>query len=173
MYKINKKEIEKFNKTGILVIRNFFESKNIQNLKKKVLNYKKKIPNKNIYSYYEKSLINRRKILIRIENFYNFDKVIKKLINSKLIKKNLKILFKTEPILFKEKINFKSPGCGPDRLHQDSQAGWWKYSKNFISIVIPVQKSTKFNSCLEFDTSGNNSKKLLIKICIKICHNIF
>ena len=72
-------------------------------------------------------------------------------------------MFKKDPILFKEKINFKSPGCGPDKLHQDSQAGWWKYSKNFISIIIPVQKSTKFNSCLEFDTSGNNSKKLITK----------
>ncbi len=163
MYKIKKKEIEKFNKTGILVVRNFFRSKNINFLKKKVLNYKKKIPNKNIFSYYEKSLISKNKILIRVENFYNFDKTLKKIIDSRIIKENIKILFKTDPILFKEKINFKSPGCGPDRLHQDSQAGWWKYSKNFISIVIPVEKSTKLNSCLEFDISGNNCKKLLTK----------
>ena len=54
MYKIKKKEIEQFNKTGILLIRNFFEIKSIKNLKKKVLKYKKKIPNKNIFSYYEK-----------------------------------------------------------------------------------------------------------------------
>ena len=42
MYKIKKKEIEQFNKTGILLIRNFFEIKSIKNLKKKVLKYKKK-----------------------------------------------------------------------------------------------------------------------------------
>ena len=61
----------------------------------------------------KKSLISNRKILIRIENFYDYDKLLKKTINSKIIKKNLKILFKKRSdSFFKEKINFKSPGCG-------------------------------------------------------------
>jgi len=33
-------------------------------------------------------------------------------------------LFGEPPVLFKEKINYKLPGCRPDKLHQDQAAGW-------------------------------------------------
>ena len=63
--------------------------------------------------------------------------------------------------MFKEKINFKPPGSRADALHQDIQAGWQNYAKEFISILISVNKSDSSNANLIFDISGNNSNKII------------
>ena len=98
---------------------------------------------------------------MRAEYFYDYHPGLKNLINSKKIKSYLKYLINYECSLFKEKINYKSPGSRADKLHQDSQGGWGKYAKHFISILISLDKSVKENGCLEFDISGNNCKKLV------------
>ena len=105
----------------------------------------------------------RKSILVRIENFYNKSKYLTKLIDDQLIKEILLKLFRNKATLFKEKINFKPPGCGPDKLHQDSQAGWNKYTKDFINVLLSVEKSTNNNGCLHIDISGNNCSKLMSK----------
>lgn len=163
MYKLNTDEINSFNKTGTLLVKNFFKSNDIVKIKNHILKYNKNNFGKKVFKYKEKSLKNNKELLIRVENFYDTDKFLKKIIRTNSIFNTLKSLLKSNPILFKEKINFKPPGSKADKLHQDSQAGWWKYSSNFISLVISVQKSTEKNGCLEFDISGNNSKKLLTK----------
>ena len=56
-------------------------------------------------------------------------------------------------ILFKEKINYKPPGCRADKVHQDSQGNGDKYTKKYISMLVSIEKSTKKNGCLEFDFS--------------------
>ena len=48
---------------------------------------------------------------------------------------------------FLKKNKFQISWLWSDKLHQDSQQVG-EIFKNFISIIIPVQKSTKFNSCL-------------------------
>ena len=80
-----------------------------------------------------------------------------------LWKNNLKKLLSSDAVLFKEKINLKSPGTRADKLHQDSQAGWSKYAKEFVSVIISLQDSNKHNSPLEVDISGRNHKRLIKK----------
>ena len=48
------------------------------------------------------------------------------------------------------------------------QGDWEKYTKNFISVLISVDKSTKKNGCLEFDLSGNNHNSLKGKVFKKL-----
>tara|TARA_B100000767_G_C19681259_1_gene499670 strand:+ start:73 stop:831 length:759 start_codon:yes stop_codon:yes gene_type:complete len=162
MHIIDDKDKNFYKKYGYLLIKNFFNQKHIFKLKSKVLKYKKPTLNEKVHKYYEKNILNKRKqVLVRIENLYENDKTIKDLINSKIIKKNLKKLLGTDSILFKEKINFKSPGTRADKLHQDSQAKWWKYTNEFVSVIISLQDSDKNNGPLQVDISGNNHKKLI------------
>ena len=44
------------------------------------------------------------------------------------------------------------------------QGDWEKYTKNFVSVLISIDKSSKKNGCLEFDISGNNHKFLKGKL---------
>ena len=82
----------------------------------------------------------KKNILIRAENFYNIDFNLTNIIKSKNIFKILEKLFNDKAILFKEKINYKPPGARNDKLHQDAQAGWNKFTEKFISVLIPLEK---------------------------------
>ena len=113
-------------------------------------------------------LIEKKNILIRAENFYNIDLNLTNIIKNKNIISILEKLFNDKAIIFKEKINYKPPGSRNDKLHQDSQAGWNKFTEKFISVLIPLEKSELNNGCLQFDISGNNHKKLVGKTFKKL-----
>ena len=160
---LTKNQIKFFKDYGYIAINNFFKKEEIE----KCLNSAKKIQKsseKKIYKYFEKSFLNRKKnILIRAENFYNIDFNLTNIIKNENILKILEKLFNDKAILFKEKINYKPPGARNDKLHQDAQAGWNKFTEKFISVLIPLEKSQVSNGCLQFDISGNNHKKLVGK----------
>jgi ectoine hydroxylase-related dioxygenase (phytanoyl-CoA dioxygenase family) len=160
---ISKKNINFYKKYGYLKLKNFINSNEINSCLKSALYIKKKSIN-GINKYTEKRIDGlNRSILIRAENFYKKNNNLSKIIENKHILTVLERLFNNKPLLFKEKINYKPPGSRADMLHQDSQAGWNKYCKRFISVLIPLEKSTLNNGCLQFDISGNNHKRLASK----------
>jgi ectoine hydroxylase-related dioxygenase (phytanoyl-CoA dioxygenase family) len=147
-----------FNTNGFCIVKNFYNKTEIDKIKKLAIEVKKSKEKPNyIMKYYESNVLNKNKqILVRAEFFYDYCIGLKKVLDSKKIHKLLKSLMGGDCVLFKEKINYKPSGCRSDKVHQDSQGGWNKYSKKFISILVSIQKSTKSNGCVEFDTSGNN-----------------
>ena len=153
-----------YTKYGICIVRDFFNKSEMIKIKSYV-NFIKFLKPKigHVMKYYEKSMIKGKKkdVLIRAEFFYDYHKGLNRLLNSAKIKDYLKFLLSYECVLFKEKINYKPSGGRADKLHQDSQSDWEKYSREFISVLISVEKSNKFNGCLEFDFSGNNHFKLV------------
>ncbi len=162
MKTISKKEITQFDQNGFLIKKKFFKKSFVHKILKEINMLKSDGNNKKVDKYYVHTFRNDRKSkLVRIENFYKKSKYLTKLIDDKSIKQILIKLLKNKPTLFKEKINFKPPGCGPDKLHQDSQAGWNKYTKNYINVLLSVEKSTNKNGCLHIDISGNNCSKII------------
>ncbi len=160
---MNLENTKSYKDKGIFLAKNFFNLNEIRKIKQSINQVKKNKPQKfkGIMKYYEKNLLkNKKQILVRAEYFYDLNNKLRKLIDSKKIKNVLKKLTGGKCIIFKEKINFKPPGCRQDKLHQDMQGDWEKYSKNFISVLVSIDKSSKENGCLEFDISGNNHKKL-------------
>ena len=143
---ISDSEIHQFDKKGFLIKQNFFKKSFIKKISKEIISLKSKDRPKKVDKYFGISLKKGRKsILVRIENFYKKSKYLTELIDDKSIKEILSKLFRNKATLFKEKINFKPPGCGPDKLHQDSQAGWNKYAKDYINVLLSIEKSTNNN----------------------------
>lgn len=162
---MHNKEIKNFNldinrkffiKFGYLKIDNFLNKKNITKIKKIIDN---SVKDKKTFQYYEYDILNKRKQLTRIENFLKVDKEL-----DNYLTKELPILLHEllggNWKLFKEKINFKPPLSKKDKLHQDVQAGWLKYSKNFVSVLISIGSSNSKNANLQLDISGNNHQAL-------------
>jgi ectoine hydroxylase-related dioxygenase (phytanoyl-CoA dioxygenase family) len=141
-----------FAKNGVIEIKNFISNPELLELIKNIEIIQKTSDNL-VSKYYENFF------LIRIENFLEKNSFLKKFINSKKIKSKVDQLIGGKSILFKEKINFKPFGSRKDKLHQDIQAGWSKFDKNMVTCLIAIDHSTTKNGCLEFDVSGNNSKK--------------
>lgn len=112
--------------------------------------------------YFEKSPLTGENILVRVEHVLgeHDDEIARLLLNTKTINA-LTILFDEAPVLFKEKINYKHPGCRADKLHQDQAAGWNAYSDFFITMCIVIDANREENAALRIMNSGNYRKSLM------------
>ncbi len=108
--------------------------------------------------YHEKSRIDGRDLINRIENIVPFHAGFAEL--TEVLKSPAARLVGEEMVLFKEKINFKMPGGGGFEPHQDSQAGWEDYASNFLSILVCIDEATIENGCLEL-APGQHRRGLL------------
>ena len=95
-------------------------------------------------------------LIERIEKISPFHCGFQSLSNS--LKQPVHQLLGEEPVLFKEKINFKMPGGGGFKPHQDIQAGWDQYADFFINAFVSIDESTIQNGCLEICTMPKNKK---------------
>ncbi|HJP39660.1 MAG TPA: phytanoyl-CoA dioxygenase family protein [Gammaproteobacteria bacterium] len=112
--------------------------------------------------YYEKSPVTGEDILVRVEHVLGGqDPEIAKLLLAPKTIEHLTQLFGEPPILFKEKINYKHPGCRADKLHQDQAAGWNAYADFFITMCIVVDPNREENAALRFMNSGNYQRALM------------
>jgi 2-aminoethylphosphonate dioxygenase len=157
----NQKQV--FNEKGFIVLKGFFNQQEITRISGWVDELRDKRPRKNEEAkYYEKSILSDDSILVRIENIFgDHNAEMTDLIISSKTRQCLTELLGEQPILFKDKVNFKLPGCRPDKLHQDQAAGWNAYGDFYISMGIVVDENRKENAALSFMKSGNYDKKLM------------
>ncbi len=100
------------------------------------------------------------RILSRIEKFVEFQPELAKIVAEPRLRGPLATLLGDEPVLFKEKINFKLAGGGGFQAHQDIQPGWDTYAPYFISVLITIDDSTLDNGCLEL-AAGHHKRGML------------
>lgn len=139
-----KKNINFYYNNGYLKIKSFFSKNEVNNLKRLINEIEKLKPKKGKHMIY-KDLLNKKEILTRTENFYDYHKGIKKFLSKKKIYHLLKRITGHESILFKDKINWKYPGAEGFEPHQDAQV-WeplYKKVKSFFSLTISIDKTTK------------------------------
>jgi hypothetical protein len=111
--------------------------------------------------YLEESLLKQgRKILSRVEKFVEFHEGLKTLALEDKMTGRIAELLGEPAVLFKEKINFKLPGGGGFKPHQDIQPGWDDYASYFISVLVTVDDSNEANGCLEL-AAGHHTRGLI------------
>ena len=141
-----------FKRDGFLVLKNVFtkeQSKLIISEAEKLFS----LPEiKGGYMKYFESKDNsyENKILARMENFIKDDNLInlKKLVDND-VKPILEEVLEKRVSLFKDKINWKLPGGGAFKPHQDFDA-WSDFPpKYYVTCAILVDNCTKENGCLE------------------------
>ena len=164
---INNNQLKFYKKHGYLKIQNVFKTSLINKVKKKIFEDIKN-KKKNYEVYYENKSKNKK--IRRIENIIKNNTSFRNLLRNRSIKKIFNTLSNKKYNLFKEKINFKYPNTKGFKPHIDGhfywkeknknklQKGWLKYSNDFINLVIPLEKCTKKNGCLEVSSKLNTSK---------------
>jgi hypothetical protein len=73
----------------------------------------------------------------------------------------LRQLLDDEPVLLKEKANFKLPGCRSDLLHQDQAAGWGTYCDFSLTMLIAIDENRMDNAPVSFRDAGDHKLELL------------
>jgi hypothetical protein len=89
------------------------------------------------------------RLLHRIEHFRDHDPTLRDAIADARVMAALERLFGEPAVLFKEKINFKPPGASGFDAHQDMQAGWARYARSFVTVLVSLDATTPENGCLE------------------------
>jgi ectoine hydroxylase-related dioxygenase (phytanoyl-CoA dioxygenase family) len=114
-----------------------------------------------IATYFEASPISGETVLVRAEYLLGehspemADLFLKpEIINA------LTELLGDKPLLFKEKANYKLPGCRSDLLHQDQAAGWGKYSNYFVTMLIAIDENRIDNAAVSFRDAGDHILEL-------------
>jgi ectoine hydroxylase-related dioxygenase (phytanoyl-CoA dioxygenase family) len=152
-----------FKNKGFIVLKGFFDKPVMDRVSTWLDELRDKRPAENQEAkYYEKSTITGENILVRIENVLgDHNPEFTGLLVSPEAIDCLTQLFGEPPVLFKEKINYKLPGCRPDKLHQDQAAGWNAYCVCFITMAIVVDENRKDTAALSFMKSGHYERKLM------------
>ncbi len=160
---LTKEQETAFRETGFIVLKSFFDKATMDQVSACLDELRDKTPGGNQEAkYYETSAITGENILVRVENVLgDRNPELEALLLPARAIGCLNQLFGQPPILFKEKVNYKLPGCRPDKLHQDQAAGWNAYGKFFITMGIVVDENRKENAALSFMKSGNYARKLM------------
>lgn len=89
------------------------------------------------------------RLIQRIENFCPFHSGFDRFVREGALIGWSSALLGGEAVLFKDKINFKMPGGGGFKAHQDQQAGWSEYAPRFLTATVTLDAATIENGCLE------------------------
>lgn len=154
---------QSFKKQGFLIFKGFFSPAEMAKLSAFLDRLRDtKAEEGKEAKYYEKSPITGDSILVRVENIFGgLNPAEEAILINERAKAILADMFEEPAVLFKEKINYKVPGCRPDKLHQDQAAGWNAYSNFFITMGVMIDANHKGNAALSFMSSGNYKKELM------------
>ena len=163
MSTLSQEQQKDFQERGFIVLKGFFDTEVVDRLSSWLDELSQKAPDDSAEAkYYEKSPISDEDLLVRAEYLLgeHNPEITDLLLNERTIS-SLEDLFGEAPVLFKEKANYKLPGCRPDKLHQDQAAGWNAYTDFYISMAIVVDENRKDNAAISFMCSGNYDKSLM------------
>ena len=85
-------------------------------------------------------------VLARSEDFVHDEPVLRDVILGGVVVDTLRVLFGDEPVLFKEKVNYKHPGGGGFAPHQDATA--YRFVDHHISCMVPLDPASPASGCL-------------------------
>ncbi|MDT8319515.1 MAG: phytanoyl-CoA dioxygenase family protein [Xanthomonadales bacterium] len=170
---LNEQQQKTFEAQGFIVIPGFFEAREMNRVTAWLDDLQQRSPQEGKEArYYERSPVTGQNLLVRAEHLLgDHNPAMTELLLSPKTMQCLADLFGEPALLFKEKVNYKLPGCRPDKLHQDQAAGWNEYSDFFISMAIVVDPNRKDNAALSFMHSGNYEKKLMTEEWQPLTHD--
>ena len=139
----------KFLKNGFVLLKNYFsqhEAKQIVKYADDLQLYEEVLGKWMIYHEVNK---NNQKQKSRIENIVNYHKGVNNLLTHR-VNSTLNFINGYDMTLFKDKLNWKSPGGQGFNAHQDQNA-WSDFPPSqYVTVALFADKSNLKNGCLEF-----------------------
>ena len=144
-------QVEDFARNGWLFLPGFFDPAQIREITAWTdeIAAWPEIPGRHMVYKEESQRRNEGRILQRIEDLTPYHAGFRSLFTDGSLLEAVSQLLGEKAVLFKDKINFKLPGGGGFKVHQDAQAGWHSYADFFISALVSIDRSSAENGCLE------------------------
>ncbi|KTC86658.1 phytanoyl-CoA dioxygenase family protein [Legionella brunensis] len=160
-YQLNEKQQAFWKKHGFIVLTDFFPSafKNQLRTWCDELTALPETPGKWM-KYFEKNAQGQRQ-LCRVENFIDYHKSLHDVANGERTLGLVSELMNEPAAIFKEKINYKFPGGGGFKPHQDAPAFVSFNQKFHITMMVAIDDCTLENGCLQVVEGGANKPIIL------------
>jgi hypothetical protein len=155
-------QLESFAADGYLIIPGMLSPQAVANLDRwtNELVAMPEIPGTHMVYYEDHIDGSGARVLSRIENFCPYHAALDQLLRGPLVLSHVQAMLGDEPVLFKDKINFKLPGGGGFEAHQDVQAGWDDYAPLHLTMLVGIDRATVDNGCLEIATGRHREGML-------------
>ena len=153
---------EEFRKRGWIVIPALYDSAEVHKLSDWLRELEKSDGTDNdIATYFEASPTTGETVLVRAEYLLGeHNQSMTDILLKPATMQILQQLLDDQPILFKEKANYKLPGCRSDLLHQDQAAGWGAYADFFVTMLIAIDENRIDNAAVSFRDAGDHVLQL-------------
>jgi ectoine hydroxylase-related dioxygenase (phytanoyl-CoA dioxygenase family) len=151
-------QLSEFNEKGFTAVRGLYSAADIQAISAWLDELKESDGSENeIATYFEASPITGETVLVRAEYLLGgHNSAMTALFLKEETMEMLAQLLGDTPLLFKEKANYKLPGCRSDLLHQDQAAGWGTYSDFFVTMLIAIDENRIDNAAVSFRDAGDH-----------------
>jgi len=161
--RLNESQVAEFRDRGFTVVPGFYSPDEVARLSAWLDQLRDSDGTENdIATYFETSPTSGETVLVRAEHLLgDFNPEITQLLLKPDALQALRELLGDEPLLFKEKANYKLPGCRSDLLHQDQAAGWGAYTDFFVTMLIAIDENRLDNAAVSFRDAGDHARKLL------------
>ena len=155
-------DIDGFKRDGFVIVPALFNGSEISQISAWAdeLQSEPETPGRQMMYFEPDALHPGGRVLQRIENFCPFHAGFAALCDGDKLLAGASRLFGERAVLFKDKINYKLPGGGGFKPHQDQQAGWSTYADLFITAMVSIDSTTEENGCLEL-CAGHHTRGLL------------
>lgn len=156
-------DIEQFRQRGYCVRRAFFAPAAVERMSGYLDALRDAPPREGAEAcYYEQSPVTGESLLVRAEHLLGgHNPELTRLMLAPAVTDALAALLGERPVLFKEKANYKLPGCRADKLHQDQAAGWNAYADLFVTMAVVVDPNRADNAALSFLATGDYPRALM------------
>lgn len=162
---MDSKKIEEFRQTGFIIERALLSENEVSEISFHLDKICATDPaNSREDKYFESSeLDDSARILVRIEDFIDSHPLLANILLSSKVIHSVEHLLGGEAVLFKDKVNFKPPGCREDTLHYDHVGGWYRYADFFVSVAIVIDLNCEENAAMRFLNDGGKYRKYLME----------
>jgi ectoine hydroxylase-related dioxygenase (phytanoyl-CoA dioxygenase family) len=156
-------QVDEFSQKGFVVVHGLYSADEVSAVSDWLDELKNSDGSENdIATYFEASPSTGETVLVRAEYLFGeHNSGMTELLLKKDVMKALTQLLGDSPSLFKEKANYKLPGCRSDLLHQDQAAGWGTYSDFFVTMLIAIDENRIDNAAVSFRDAGDHKLELL------------
>jgi ectoine hydroxylase-related dioxygenase (phytanoyl-CoA dioxygenase family) len=160
---LNDSQVSEFHEKGFVASPGLYSADEVQAISDWLDELKDSDGSENeIATYFEASPINGETVLVRAEHLLgDHNPAMTALFLKDEVVAGLAKLLDDKPLLFKEKANYKLPGCRSDLLHQDQAAGWGTYSDFFVTMLIAIDENRIDNAAVSFRDAGDHKLALL------------
>lgn len=160
---LDDRDVELFHRRGYCVRPAFFDAAEVAALAAYLDSLRDARPRPGAEAcYWERSPLTGASLLVRAEHILGpHNPAMTRLLLAPKVTDALTRLLGEPPVLFKEKVNYKLPGCRADKLHQDQAAGWNAYADFFVTMAIVVDANRRDNAALSFLKTGDYERALM------------